>query len=250
MASDWKPRRTPADAEPRNTAFSIGVSEIQYAMRSGEELNLLGGGNTINLGYGYISHNWFLNFSIDIYSGPYQAPNQQASKLDFSGTGFSVTLNHSAENTSIRSFEGNYGFSIGLSYTDIVGRAPGERRQTLEDQSTRTVDKYVMRANNFTLVPGIFFAWLEKSRPPGNSPELLKTRLEGYLLSLGFALPLRARYTVRYDQINTVEATSGEDEGVDSDVDTTELPGLTSVKEKGHLSGYAVLIAFTAFLGI
>jgi hypothetical protein len=89
-----------------------------------------------------------------------------------------------------------------------------------------------MRVNNLSLLPAIFLSWLAPPRPRGNTPELLMTRLEGYFLTLGMAMPLLSSYSARY----TVRPEPGQ-------------PAPPQKLEKGELRGYSILMSFTAMLG-
>jgi len=68
---------------------------------------------------------------------------------------------------------------------DTIGRSIG---LSSSKDGADVIDKYVMRVTNYSVCPSIFFAWLnEKSRPTGNTPDLLTTKIEGYLLNIGIA---------------------------------------------------------------
>lgn len=220
--------------EPRDTNWTIGLAGYQHSLKSGDGNNLLGGATAVQLGYALISDTWMLSSSLDVISGPYLAPQQQDTTIDYTGTGFTLLFSSSAEAKNIRSYAGNYGFSVGLNYMDIAGRAVVGDRFDPE----RKTDELVMRVTNFSATPSVFFTWLEPEvRNVTNDPQKLYTRLEGYILSIGFMVPILANYTLRYDQLLT------EDADPDSPVRET-------VKEKGPLAGFSIMITFQALLGV
>jgi hypothetical protein len=212
-----------AHGKPRDTVWSIGFQAGQLALKSGDGNHLLGLSTAVQLGRGWIGRNWYGSLSLDIISGPYQSPKQQDLVVDFSGTGASAWFAYSAANRSLRTYEGNYGFLLGVTYQDVVGRSVGRRVSQVGGVS---VDNWVMRVNNFSLYPAIFFCWLNEARPEGNTPELLKTRIEGYFLTIGIATPLQATYSLSYEQ--------------------NEKP----IKTRGVLKGYTIQIALSTLLGV
>ena len=115
---------------------------------------------------------------------------------------------------------------------DIVGRVVGERF----DPEKKT-DKFVMRVTSFSIVPSIFFTWLERSaRKISNHPDSLKTRIEGYYLNMGFHVPVIAKYNLRFDNV------------IQSDDDEEAIRETN--KLKGDLYGFSIVISFTALLGV
>ena len=213
--------------DKRISAWNIGINGYQHALRSGDGNNFVGASSAVELGYTHIGHSWLGMLNLNVISGPYLSPQQQDTRLDYSGTGVTILYAASAENADIRSYNGNYGFGIGLHYLDIIGRVVGDRF----DPTGRT-DKLVMRFTNFAVMPTIFFNWLHPSvRKVSNHPDDLNTRVEGYHLNIGFLVPLIANYTLRYEELNS----NGD-----------SIP----VKEKGDLFGFSVVITFTAMLGV
>lgn len=214
--------------ETRDDSWGIGLLGLQHSLKSGDGNNLLGGASAVQLGYTHIGDSWILSSSIDVISGPYLASSKQDEKLDYSGTGATITFASSAEEANVRTYNGNYGFALGITYMDIVGRVVGERF----DPEDRT-DNLVIRVTNFGLMPSIFFTWLESSaRKRSNRPEDLATRIEGYHLNIGFIFPFMANYKVQYDELDTKDDTRRQK------------------KDKGSLFGFSIAVSFTALLGV
>lgn len=224
--------------ETRDSAWNFGLTSIHHSLKSGDGVNLVGVSSVVQLGYTHISETYMVLASIDVLSGPYLATPQQAEKLDYSGTGFTVTFASSAEMANVRTHAGNYGFGIGLTYYDIVGRVVGDRVEGVSPNATTKTDSLVMRSTNFGIMPSIFFTWLAPEvRRVSNRPEDLATRIEGYYLNIGFIVPLFANYSLQYDEIN--------EEG-QSDGDVQRIRH----KQKNDLFGYSIAISFTAMLGV
>lgn len=208
--------------EINRSIWSIGLGGYQNNLKSGDGNHVLGVSSVVQLGRGYIGDTWFATGAVEFISGPFQSPEQQNLVVDFSGTGFSTWIGFSAENQNLRTEAGNYGFLLGLNYSDIIGRSVGDR---VTNEGGTTTSNWVMRVNNFTIFPSIFFTWLKPPREKGNSPELLLTRIEGYLLKIGIAAPLQIRYKVKYDENER------------------------KIVRKGELEGYTVMITFSTLFG-
>lgn len=218
----------------RKSAFSIGVTGLRYNWKGGDN-ELLGNAAAVQLGTGYISENWYIAGSLDILLGPYEPTRGGQLNVDFSGTGLTFWTGFSAQTMSLRSPEGGYGFALGLSYADMIGRSIGKnRRENNEDLTLNVglIDNYTLRINNVSLMPALFFCWLAPPRQRGNTPDLLMTRLEGYFLTLGGAMPLLANYSARYTQRPEI----GSSEAIQK-------------SQHGDLRGYSILITLTAMLG-
>ncbi len=210
---------TAAPAEAKHNVFSIGLLGVRHSLKSGEGNEVLGNGGGVALGAGYIAKSWLVNASFDILLGPYEPTRKERFDVDFYGTGATLWIGFSAQTLDLRSPAGGYGFALGLSYADTVGRSA---------ELSGTNPDYVIRITNLSLVPGLFFSWLEPARRRGNTPDLLTTRLEGETLSLGMAMPLLNSYSARYE--------------------SAASPG-TGITQKGHLRGYSLTLALTGLLG-
>jgi hypothetical protein len=237
-ASDLSPfateRQNDGDGVKRNV-YSVGVQGEKHSLKAGDGNELTGNSASVQLGTGYIADKWYTTVSLDIILGPYEPVRNRELNSDFVGTGLTWFSGISAQTQNLRSPEGGYGFALGLSYADIIGRTVSGRSQdSRSGKKSETIDNYIMRVNKFSMMPAVFFSWLKDARPKGNSPELLTTRLEGYLLTIGVAIPLLTTYSAKY----TVR-----------DESQTELAPSREQKDSGQLRGYSVLLALTSFLG-
>ncbi len=231
----------PSNAHPevKSNVWSFGIAGERHSLKAGNGNELLGNSGAIQLGTGYISSSWYADVSLDILLGPYEPTREKQLNVDYVGTGLSFFTGFSAQTKDLRSAEGGYGFALGLTYADIVGRSIGRnRKEGQESGNANLIDNYVMHVTNFSLVPAIFFSWLKEARPNGNTPELLETRVEGYFLTIGMAMPLLTAYQAQYDVRGDVGA-----------ADPSATGDLTHVREKGQLRGYSLVISLKAMLG-
>ncbi|MBM4253967.1 MAG: hypothetical protein FJ146_18525 [Deltaproteobacteria bacterium] len=222
-----------AAAEPsgvKSTVWSFGVTGLQENLKGSNNHQLIGPSTAIQIGYGHLAEDWLAIVSADILQGPYQPTYDSQLQVDYAGFGLSAWTGLSAQKANLRSPEGGYGFALGLSLGTLKGVMIGRNRLDTADGDTTNkdrVDSYTMTLSKLSLVPGVFFTWLTGSRPHGNTPDLLKTRIEGYVLMVGAATPMFATYTAAYTQ-GTVEER----------------------RDSGSLSGYSIMVNFTALLGV
>lgn len=242
-----KPQAAPETT--RSSVWSVGVAGGRHSLKAGDGNEILGNYGSVQLGTGYISRSWYTLVAIDFLLGPYEPTRNRQLDVDYTGTGITAWVGFSAQTLDLRSQEGGYGFALGLSYADSVGRSVGRNRQEgtapAGTTSAKLIDDYALRVTNFSLLPAIFFCWLQEGRPPGNTPELLATRIEGFVLTIGAAMPLMVSYSAKY----TTRARTVSDSNTPADTkdDVTE-PGKT-VREPGRMRGYSILASVTALLG-
>jgi hypothetical protein len=210
-------------AERSRGVWSFGLAASQVNLKSGEGEELAGFRSTSQLGWGYLAESWYGYVGLDIIAGPYESPRPPKIVVDYSGTGLSAGIALSAENQNLRTIEGNYGFSLSLQYMDITGRSV--KTGTDDSDPGESISNWQARVQNLSIFPAIFFCWLQPARAAGNTPELLMTRVEGYILSIGLATPLQAAYSVGYEQ-------AGE-----------------SFSSKASVRGYTAIISLQALIG-
>lgn len=228
------PAKKPTEA--KSSVFSFGVTGSRHNLKSGDGNEVVGNSGAVQLGTGRVGESWFGLLSLDIHMGPYEPALDDQLNVDFQGTGLTLWTGFSAQTLDLRSAAGGYGFALGLSYADIVGRSIGANHKDSRrrdgsgkpaGEDAELIDNYTMRVTNFSLLPAIFFSWLKPGRLAGNSPELLSTRGEGYVLTIGVAMPIMVSYQAKY-----------------------ELLDGTPQNDTGQLRGYSVLLNLTSLLGI
>lgn len=229
--------------EVRKQYWSFGLSGLRHTLKTGNEREeVIGNALDISIGYGYINNRLFTFGTIDFILGPYEKSNKIFMDIDHKGTGATFWVGYSAQELDLRSPLGGYGFILGLKYSDFTGRSVGQnQKESADPQSPDNlglIKSYDIRVTNFSITPGIFFCWLEDWRPAGNDPELLKTRTEGYILTLGVSIPFQSRFQADYLEYVPDQNSEGNNLLVEEK------------KETGALSGYSILVNFTALLGI
>lgn len=227
----------PYEDKYRNAYWAVHLGGLQHNLRSGDGTELRGGSLTFDIGRGYLHENWYVEVDFGLLLGPYQKTGPQKLDMEYSGTSVGVTWGYSAETANLRSPTGNYGFMLGFQYADITGRSSGERSLTTgSDARVELLSRYRVSIQYASLMPAIFFCWLEEPRLKGNKPELLVTRIEGYMLTLGIGMPLYATYSSSYNRL----------------IETPRSPETTSKEEKakGGLRGYSIVLSFSTLLGV
>lgn len=209
--------------ERSRSLWSFGLAASQVNLKSGEGEELSGFRSTSQLGWGYLSESWYGYVGLDIIAGPYESPRPPKIVVDYSGTGVSAGIALSAENQNLRTIDGNYGFSLSLQYSDITGRSV---KTGLDDSDPdESISNWQARVQSLSIFPAIFFCWLKPARAAGNTPELLMTRIEGYILSIGLSTPIQATYSVGYQQAGEI------------------------FSSKASVQGYTAIISLQALIG-
>ena len=211
----------------KNAVWSVGTTVERFALEGEDSNELTGTAGLLQFGGGFLGERFAFLGSANLILGPYEEVRSEDIKTDFGGTGFTAWTYY-AVGMDLRHPKGSYGFCLGLDYTDMVGRSVSKSAS----KDDRVLDNYVIRSAIFSVIPGFFFAWLEPARPKGNTPELLATRIEGYVLTIAYSYPLIADYKVKY----TTAEPNGNNE--------------QSFRSSGDLKGYAVIVGFGFLLGV
>jgi hypothetical protein len=228
---------TKATQGARDQAWSFGVAGERHNLKAGNGHELIGNAGKVQLGTGWIHPRWYGLVSLDVALGPYEPTYGGQHVVDYVGTGLTTWLGFSAQTLDLRSKDGGYGFALGLSYGDIVGRSTGRNlRDAGGERNPDLVDDYTMHVTDFSLMPAVFFSWLRPARPAGNTPELLATRVEGYVLTLGMEMPLLVTYQAKFQTRERKK-------------DDGSIEPAHAETASGQLRGYSILVALTALLG-
>lgn len=222
----------------RNHVWTFGLGSARYLMNAHGENDLKGFAGSVSLGYGYLQDRWFFHGTIDQILGPYVPVREGEVNVDYGGTGFSLWTGVSFEAMDLRSKSGGYGVAIGMNYLDIVGRQIGRNRKASEDpydvSNFYLTQNYKSKVTSLSVVPAFFATWLSDSRPQGNKPELLKTRIEGVMTTIGFAIPMASYYRNQY--VTRKDTEDGRTRVVE-------------VIEKGSYVGFSVILSCNVLLG-
>ncbi len=232
---------------PKEKFFDTSLGLTRYNMiDEGTPHHINGNALSLGLGVSYFAPTWFLRTNINFHLGPYEPFAHRSLTMDFFGTGLGVLLGLSAQGSELYSPKGGYGFALGLNYADIIGRSIGGNKEVFDkisstDEANQVIDEYQIRINDFAVMPAFFFSWLKKPRPIGNTPDLLVTRLEGYILTLGLKFPIKTTYLsrIKYASSEFINTDNQTQESVPASLPTEE-------KQTGVLSGYSFNISMMA----
>jgi hypothetical protein len=237
-AQEANAQKKSAPEATKSAFFSVGLARVDYRNRFGEGLGFNGApGTLVQIGYGRIEESSYWDGYMEIVSGPYSAKQGVGVKMDVYGTGLSAVYGHTLFRNSMRNALGAYGVALGLGYGDFVGRSVSSTFKK-ESGSSERVDELVLRVTSYHVAPSLFYAKLVPARPVGNKPELLATRIEGYVLNLGVLFPLRSEYEVSY-----VKYPAGA-------MSFLNAAGGTPVERRGAVDQYNIFFSFTMLLGV
>jgi hypothetical protein len=202
----------PPNLASEHMVWNFGLSGTRNFLKSIHGHYILGSHGAVQFGAGYITPRWFAFTSLDFHTGPFEPVTVGEVDVDYMGTGFTAWSGISPQTNGLRQGGLGYGLALGVSYIDLVGRSIGygtTRGTNAQDpQGLTGVSAYTLETTNVSVTPGIFLSYLEKPRLSGNHPELLTTRFEGHILTLGAALPVIAEFKKKTnfsDGTNAVE---------------------------------------------
>lgn len=180
--------------------WNFGLNVARNFLKSAEGKSILGSHGAVQFGAGYLTPRWYAFGSLDFITGPFEPVTVGELNVDYIGTGFSVWSGMSPWPDGLRSGGFGYGFALGVSYNDLVGRSIGYggRRSTTEsgtNEGTPIIESYILDSTNVSVIPALFVSLMEKPRAMGNTPDLLATRLEGHIITLGLAFPVIAEFS-------------------------------------------------------
>ena len=225
---------------PRPWVWSFGVNTQYQDFSDDAARSVMYGQNAVlKFGAGYANFANFQLFALDIHVGPFEQSKTNRAAIDFGGTGATYQFGYTFHKAGLRASDGCYGVTLGLSYLDVIGRSIGKSAQQLSEVRNQAMDQdgeniikrnHLINVSGFFVVPGLFYAKFKPARPLGNNPDLLSTRLEGYIATLGWALPAYGNHRSSYESL-----VEGED--------------VSTVNESGRLDGGAIVLMVTGLLG-
>ena len=251
LASSLKAQQEKGAAEYKNHFWSVGLTGERLSYKAGTGYELLGNSGLLSIGYGYMQDRWFVMGSADVITGPFNPNQSEKMEMDYQGTGINAWWGYSAQELDLRHPAGGYGFTLGISYIDIAGRNVFEQDKPIVP-SFYSQDglsyNHSVRMTSTAISPGVFFCWMTPSRTYGSSVEQLKTRVEGYILTIAFQMPIFANY--QYSQyvwsIKDKESFEPNDQDIFIPAEGWEN---NLVRQGGKLKGNTLLVSFQALLG-
>lgn len=224
----------------RPWVWSFGLTN-QYQNLSNTSMDgiIEGRSSIMRFGAGYVHRKSLQFLNLDIHVGPFHAEQSDVAAIDFSGTGMTYQFGYTFADQGMRGPTGSYGVSVGLAYFDVVGRSIGKSQQQIaqsrnpsdrQDQNFTFNRNHVIHVSGFMITTGLFYSDLKTARPSGNTPELLSTRFEGFIATLGWAFPVYSTHNSTYERVTT----SGD---------------VSPVSERDSLQGGALMMTITGLLG-
>jgi hypothetical protein len=192
----------------------------------------------LSLGRGIVRDNWSFSTSIDIISGPFDPFFNGELEVEFNGLGLTLISNYAVSESTLRGFFPSISLAGGMNFGTINGSSIG-RNTNLDpdfDSSTNSgkINSYSLSMTTLNLIFGTTLNWIEKARPQGNHPDLLKTRIEGYSLGILAQLPVYANYS---SSKSTLIYSS-----------STEKVSSQFSDSSGTMEGWSLVIALSAFI--
>jgi hypothetical protein len=234
-----------ARAADAGSFWTFGAGISSYNLETESIHSIKGRSARISIGHDTGGKIWSLATSFDLIMGPYAPVNPgdlRRIDMDFNGSGFTLLGNYRLQPAN-DSRTGSVALVAGVSYLDLTGRSLGggfERDFVLAPVGSskaaadpvQVLDNYKLRAARFSAVAGV--AWnanWAKART-SNQPSDLKTRVDGYKLSLWTEVPFISNYTSEYDLVTASDQVQSQ-----------------SINDRGSLSGYSIVLQATALLG-
>jgi hypothetical protein len=223
--------------EPKRAIWSFGLQGVHYKLKGEGDVALSGTGGSVSLGRGYTGDSWYGAAQVEFLLGPYSVIRDGQFDAEFSGTGFSLRSAYALYPwADLRNSSGTLLAGIGVRYTDQIGKSVGRNRRdtgSLKDNNAALPERFRVAANILYLTPTIAYASFKPSRPDGNSPELLTTRVEGQEVSFGVSIPIYAQFKAVSYEIPEQSATASHQD----------------IKWQGTLKGTAFTLGWTLYLG-
>ena len=230
---------SPAQYSESTQIWTFGLGSIFHRLQAYGDNELAGTSATIDIGYGILHEKWFVRGAFSSILGPYEPARDSQFNMDYFGTGFLLMAGAQLPDLplpilKVESRSLVYGLAFGLHYSDLSGKSIGKNRKTDNDSSVAP-QNYRSNITNLALLPAFYMSWLSPPRKIGNTPEDLKTRVEGYQLLAGALIPVMSYYDNEYSQ----DKLQGDGSSVN-----------VAVRERGSFTGASFYLAIAILLGI
>lgn len=260
----------------RPGVWSLSLQAMQYGFASGGGEEFQGFGTVFSIGRGFIYDTWWLDISVDVYSGPWVDLDSGQLEQNTLGGGLSVWAGYSLYASPLRSqsfaqFKVKtqrsesaqqqakpskpllnqplaIGLGLGLRLAQISTESLGLNRRSYSSTPPGSadavepliVDRYNLQASMILLEPEVFFGWLQPGRPKGSASNLLRTRIEGVFVHAGISLPVRVSYRLEEESRGRPSSYAG----------LAEDLGGSKTSQSGNMQGVAFYLRITTLLGI
>ncbi len=219
------------NASIKNRVWSLELAMLRYLQEIDSQHSLDGSGVRISMGYGMITRRHFILGDVNLYIGPFKTQYKTA-QYDYTGLGASISVGTSFESTPLRGNGLGIGMLAGIGYQDFRGKFYG--RNDTDDpaphSTTGIVTSYGSKISSIDFNFGCLISWMSLQRYDTHDEENLMTRNEGMIASLQASIPFWSRFRGEYQVLDTIQHPD-------------------TVREKGFLEGFKVILSLRAFLG-
>lgn len=213
----------------KKSFWSASAAPTGYHLQAEKGHGLHGVGGKVSIGYGSVKDTYFSFLSADLLLGPYGL-EKKGLLVDYLGTGVSYNVGTPIKTLKPRELDGSYGVLLGVSYADINGRSIGHFKHREDNKLYDANESYALKYVEIAFQSGFYYARFKEARPEINEPDSLRTRVEGWLISLVGSFPLYSPYTASYLPISNSAVS---DEKIES----------------GEMQGYAIVLSLHSLLG-
>lgn len=220
--------RIEAMENTRFWSFGIGLEDHYYGT---DQMPIKGLSQVTTIGYGHLQSAYYWKAGGFLSSGPMDPVFQEKLILDSSSKGLFGQYGYSLFTKEMR---GSYssGPLLGIRQTDFSSTTLGSR-QEITDLTRRNYSLSTKYASLNAEI-GLFYCKAKPSRPIGNRPDLLTTRIEAWNFQISAVIPLVSKFQ--------------------GELKTSDLPSYTKststvVKRKTRLEGYSILMHLDAWFG-
>lgn len=222
--------RIDSQSNNRFWSFGIGLENHSYGTK---EMPIGGIAQVTSLGYGSLEDMYFWKVGGFIGNGPIRPVFAEKLILDSSSKGLNFLWGYSLFTPTMRG-PFSSGPILGVRQIEFASETLGSR----EEVSANSRRNYSLKTkySALSLEVGIFYCKALASRPTGNRPDLLVTRVESWNLHLSTIIPLVSKFN------GTLETS-----------ESSALIDSKSPRQKKNLSsrleGYSVLLNFDTWFG-
>lgn len=218
------------EAKENNRFWSFGIGLEQQSYGS-DQFPIRGLSQVTSLGYGKIDDLYFWKTGAFLSSGPMDQVFYEKLIIDASSKGLMFQYGPSLFSKEMRGGIAS-GPLAGLRLTDFTSKTIGSRLE-ITDSKRRNLS-LAAQYTSLNLELGVFFCQAKPSRPIGNRPDLLITRIEAWNIQISTIFPLMSKFA--------------------GELETTDDPAFfktnrSLINNKSSLKGFSVLMNFDTWLG-
>ncbi len=211
-----------ASVKLRQNVWGVGLQSrlLHWGEDENDRLHFMS--QTLDVNRVWVHEQWWASIDLSLILGPVSKRLPTSPPIDYNGSGVGARFAYSLFSDGLRQPGGDWGIFLGAESMEITGHS--YRRRVLEGGGVS--EGWFVRSRWIAAIPGVFYSRLKPGRPKGNRPEWLMTRIEGYTVQVGLALPIKAELMI-----------------------SQTLNGVRE-KRRSNVHGYAALLSLSVWLGI